>query len=130
MATARRIRITCPSDLDILTDAMGKITITVTPRTDAANTDVDPSQELLRGRCNAPTKKPGRPGCLNREGKCEHRAHALWREANGLRIRAITYGVATTRGLYLSYYRAPVLNYYGQHEGEFEQTMQTFKLPA
>ena len=85
MATARRIRITCPSDLDILTDAMGKITITVTPRTDATTTDVDPSKELLRGRCNAPTKKPGRPGCLNREGKCEHRAHALWREANGLK---------------------------------------------
>lgn len=58
------------------------------------------------------------------------RVELAWRQANGLRIRAIAYGVATTRGLYLSYYRAPVLNYYGQHEGEFEQTMQTFRLPA
>jgi hypothetical protein len=58
------------------------------------------------------------------------RIEFAWREANGLRYRGIVYGVATERGFYFVSYMAPVLNYFAQHEGQFEQAVQTFRLPS
>ena len=58
------------------------------------------------------------------------RVELVWRNEGGLRYQAIVYGCATPRGLYVLAYNAPVLHYYERHVTDFEQSVQTFRLPA
>ncbi len=67
---------------------------------------------------NIPADLGGAPG---------FRVELAWRSESGLRYRAIAYGCATARGLYVITYNAPALHYYEKSAGPFEQSVQTFR---
>lgn len=67
---------------------------------------------------NIPADMAGVPG---------FRVELAWRSESGLRYRAVAYGCATDRGLYVITYNAPALHYYEKSAGLFEQSVQTFR---
>jgi hypothetical protein len=67
---------------------------------------------------NIPADLGGSPG---------FRVELAWRSESGLRYRAVAYGCATARGLYVITYNAPVLHYYEKSIGPFETSVQTFR---
>lgn len=67
---------------------------------------------------NIPADVAGVPG---------FRVELAWRSESGLRYRAIGYGCATARGLYVMIYNAPVLHYYEKSAGHFEESVQSFR---